>query len=352
MSRTRRESTRIRPRLEGFESRIVLDAAAPAVAATTVAETATTTATTATPTPNPAAEAATATTAATTTTTDATAAASRGPTLAFRTPQATLFSQQAAEADITLALRSPQALRKPVDVRVQTVEGADAGTAVANQHYRPVDQVITFQPGQATRVVAIPLIPGASNPGQVTVDLKATIQDANAFTTATQVTIADIPDRSGPQIIDADLVVVDRAVKGIQITFNEPMNARTLEKVANYTVWDFSKKPSVGDWVGSILSGGKNDAFAPTPVRLRAAVYDADARSVLLVPKQRLLPTGQYDVTSGFRAPKPSVKPRKGGPSDTQGNLLGYFHISVGTPNKANSAGTKTASILSKFPHF
>lgn len=325
MSRSRRESIRIRPCLEGFEPRLVLNASTAAIVDTT------TTAPTPTPTP----------------TSDSTPS-DRLPTLVFRTPQATLFSQRAQEADVTLAIRSPQAIRRPLNVRVTTADQS----ALANVHYRPLDEVITFQPGQTTRVVAIPIIPGAPNPGELTLGVNATIQEEDAPTVSTQVTLADIPDRSEPQIIDADLVVVDRSVKGIQITFNEPMNARTLEKVANYTVWDFSKKPSVGDWVGSILSGGKNDAFAPVPVRLRAAVYDADARSVLLVPRRRLSPAGQYDVTSGFRAPKPSVKPRKGGPADAQGNLLGYFHVSVGTPNKANSAGVKAAGILSKFPHF
>lgn len=341
MSRSRRESLRVRPLLEGCEARIVLDAstavvASPAAVVAATTPTTTSTAATSPTTANEAAETSTTTTPV------------KGPTLAFRTSQATLFSQQAQEADITLAIRSPQALKQPVDVRVTT---ADL-TARANVHYRPLDEVITFRPGQTTRVIAVPIIPGAGNPGELTFNLNATIQDASAATDSTQVTIADIPDKSGPQIIDADLVVIDKAVKGIQITFNEPMNARTLEKVANYTVWDFSRKPSVGDWVGSIMSGGKNNAFAPTPVRLRAAVYDAESRSVLLVPRQKLAPTGQYDVTSGFRAPRPNVKPMKGGPADTQKNLLGYFHISVGTPNKAISAGTKTASVLSKFPHF
>lgn len=305
MSRSRRERLGLRPRVEGLEGRVALAADG----------------------------------------------ALSGVTLDLRPTGEGLYSQQTPHADVKLVMRTPGPRREAVPVRVATVDGPNGGTAIAGQQYVPVDETVTFQPGETTKMISVPLVEGAANPGQVTVALQATALTAEAPSTMTKITIDKRGDMAGPRITRSRLLTENGQVRGIALTFSEPMDRRGVEKVANYTVWDYSRKPTVGDWFSTILSSGQNNAFKPLPVAVKTALYDEATKTVTLVPRRPLAARGQYDVTSGFRAPFPNVRPRKGGPADLQGNLLGYFHVSVGTPNKANNAGAKTAEALSKLPH-
>jgi hypothetical protein len=274
-----------------------------------------------------------------------------GATLNFRPTGKGLYSQQTTSADVKLTLTGQASRREAVPVQVTTIDGPNGGTAVAGAQYLPLNETVTFQPGETTKTVSVPLVQGAANPGQVTVALQATAMTPDSPTASTKITIDKRADMTGPQITRSRLLVDGGQVQGIALTFSEPMDKRSVERVANYTVWDYSRKPTVGDWFSAILTSGKKDPFAPLPVRLKGALYDEATQTVTLVPRRPLIPSGQFDVTSGFRAPTPTAKPRRGGPADLQGNLLGYFHVSVGTPNKANDAGTKAVNVLHKLPH-
>ena len=279
------------------------------------------------------------------------ASALSGASLNFRPVGEGLYSQQSQTADIKLSLQQSGPRREAIPVCVTTVDGPNGGTAIVGKQYLPINETLTFQPGETTKTISVPIVTGAENPGQVTVALQATALTSDAPTAAIKITLDKRADMAGPRITRSRLIVNSGQVEGITLTFSELMDRRTVERKANYTVWDYSHKPTVGDWFSTILTSGKKNAFQPIPVALKAALYDEMSKTVTLVPRRRLLVNGQYDVTSGFRAPFPNVKPRQGGPADLQGNLLGYFHVSVGTPNKANDAGAKTANVLSKLPH-
>jgi hypothetical protein len=278
------------------------------------------------------------------------AAGAVGGPLIFQVANKGVYSQQAPTADVSLTMRPlPGQARRPVAVEVATVDGPHGGTAKAGTHYLPVRQVVTFQPGERTKTISIPLVPDARNPGALTVAVQATAQTPRAETAATEITLDHRDDLAPPALARWRLVVEKGKARGIALTFSEDMNPATVQRRSNYVLWDSSRKPSVGDWIETILKAGGGGAFDPAQRRIKSVTYDPATRTALLVPRGRLSPTGQYDLTSGRRAPRPGLA-RPGGLADASGNLLGYFRIRVGQTNKALQAGQEAVDVLEKIP--
>src|SRR5262249_17977748 len=153
MSRSRREGLGLRPRVEGLEGRLVLAAGALS-----------------------------------------------GATLNFRPTGKGLYSQQTPSADVKLTLTGQASRREAVPVQGTPIDGPNGGTAVAGAQYLPLNETVTFQPGETTKTVSVPLVQGAANPGQVTVALQATALTPDSPTAATKITIDKRADMTGPQI--------------------------------------------------------------------------------------------------------------------------------------------------------
>lgn len=274
-----------------------------------------------------------------------------GGILTFRAPNQGIFSQQATAATVTLKLDTGgQKLKAPVPVQVDTVEGPYGGTATPNQQYVPVHELLTFQTGQMTKTITVPIVSGAANPGQLTVALTATAQTANAISTTTKITLDSRDHVVPPQMLKWKMLVEKGKGRGIALTFNQPLDAATATNRKNYYLWSSTKETKVRDWIGALLTNGDHNPFKPVPVRIKAVEYDPATYTVTLRPKAVLIPGGQYDVTSGLKATK-TGKPKPGGLTDAYGNLVGYFHVTLGKVNEANRAGAAAADVLNRIPH-
>lgn len=273
-----------------------------------------------------------------------------GGVLAFRAANDGIFSQQAPAANVTLTLRTAQKLKAPVEVQVDTVEGPYGGTAQPNVQYLPVHEMVTFRPGEMSKTISVPIIAGAENPGQTTVALTATAQTADAVTTTTRITLDSRDYVIPPKLLKWEMLVEKRRGRAIVLTFNQPLNEATARDPKNYYLWSSTKKTSIRDWIGTFLSNGNHNPFKPVPVKIRRVDYNPADNTVTIIPRGKLVPNGQYDVTSGLRAAKDRrVKP--GSLTDAYGNLVGHFRVTVGKVNEANKAGAKAADVLNRIPH-
>jgi len=219
----------------------------------------------------------------------------------FVTAQSQVFLQQSGEALITLS-RDSYSAQGPLSVEFRTsppanpvsVAGkASAVAATAGEHYLPVDEIVTFQPGQTSLTVSVPIVREAANPGVVLVGISAKPLVANGSAVTGEIAIASDPDQLPLAINDARVVREASGASAVTMTFNQPMARATVENLGTYRI-----------------------ERAGRPVPLKSATYDAATDTVTLVTKSPYNPARVYKVTIGSN-PRP---PRRGRPAP--GNVV------------------------------
>ena len=234
---------------------------------------------------------------------------STSPTVTFQ--QAVIVaSQQSDVATVTLVRNATPAYTGPLEVRVRTVPSQADGA-----NLEPVDQTVTFAPSQdpttARRpkplkqaeaafaadeefaTVAVPIIKGAPNPGEVDVELTLTPVDGPPDLLVGPPAVLQIKasaDVAPPTITGSRLTS-----RGIELTFSAPMDP--VQNLKNYQVWDSTRSAVSGNsttaraMTGGILGMGspfQKRTALPKRVPLRAAVYDPATQSVILIPTRPL----------------------------------------------------------------
>ncbi|MFO0907519.1 MAG: hypothetical protein U0794_04025 [Isosphaeraceae bacterium] len=108
--------------------------------------------------------------------------------------------------------------------------------ATAGEQYLPVDQVVTFPPGETKATVSVPIVGEAENPGIALVGLTVTPLAANATVSTADIAIASGPDRLPLAINDARMIRDASGASAVTMTFNQPMARATVENLGVYRV--------------------------------------------------------------------------------------------------------------------
>ncbi|OJW19635.1 MAG: hypothetical protein BGO49_14400 [Planctomycetales bacterium 71-10] len=192
--------------------------------------------------------------------------------------------------------------RGVVSVRYRTTSGA----AAAGVDYAATSGVLTFQPGQTSAVIAVPVLPFAHNRGDVSVGvvLEDPTGGARLGPAATaSLTIRDVdPDLVPPTVGRVRLLGPSNAIGGLAIPLSEPANSATAWNAWAYSVYDLGPNGVYGDG---------DDA----PVALLPPGYDAANPTIYLTPAAPLAAGRHYAVVIRGAGPNALV--------DLAGNPLG-----------------------------
>ncbi|WP_165064364.1 Calx-beta domain-containing protein [Paludisphaera rhizosphaerae] len=161
------------------------------------------------------------------------------------------------------------------------------GTAAPGVNYQPVSGVLTFQPGQTSAVIAVPVLSYAHNRGDLTVGVALGGPTGGATLGATSnasLTIRDLdPDFTPPTVSSIRLEGDAGSIADLAITFSEPLNAATARNGLAYTLYDLGSNGVFGD--------GDD-----TPIAYLAPGYDPATNTVYLNPTSPLPAGRQYAV--------------------------------------------------------
>lgn len=170
--------------------------------------------------------------------------------------------------------------RGAVSVRYRTA----AGSATAGVNYQETSGVLTFQPGQTTATIAVPVLPFAHNRGDVSVAV--ILEDATdgatlGPATTASLTIRDVdPDVTPPGVGRLWLLGPSNAIGGLAFTLTEPADPASALDARAYALYDLGANGIYGD--------GDD-----TPIAAQPPGYDAATRTVYLTPTA-FLPLGRH----------------------------------------------------------
>ncbi|HEV3165269.1 MAG TPA: Calx-beta domain-containing protein [Isosphaeraceae bacterium] len=232
-------------------------------------------------------------------------------------PQSTGFTQSeysvsqfANAAQIALSVRT---ISRPVEVVFSTEV-----TSAAGIDYQPVQQTLTFQPGDTVKTVTVPIIPAAPNPGEVDVKLYLTEQGSARLPSR----VASLAILNRQDIVPPQIVATQLTHQGLTLTFSKPMNPATVTDVRKYAV---TERTSIkGSDVVNFLFLGKLPSVSKVP--LRSVTYDPTTNTATLIPAKRLSVSAQYEVTSSTSRVLSTARPRKNALQpiqDMSANLIG-----------------------------
>ncbi len=146
-----------------------------------------------------------------------------------------LVSEHVPSAAIILA-RSGD-LNVAEQVRFTTSDG----TAKAGVDYAAIDQIVTFGPGETVKTIPLTIVNDGQLDGEETVNLtldNPPLSPGNSDYIVNDVlTIADREDVTSPTIRNERLMVTPSgAVKGVVLTFSEPMALGPVQDIRNYSL--------------------------------------------------------------------------------------------------------------------
>jgi hypothetical protein len=218
-------------------------------------------------------------------------------------------SQQASSFDVTLGRDASNGRHNLLNVPLSVNFSASLGSttsagdrialpASASNTFTPVSESITFPAGVAIETVRIPVNPGATNPGLVPIELSVSaaapgvslVSDGGGVPSAVVYLVTGPAALPPPPagMTNAHLIVQGKTVSGIAITFSRPMASSSVENVHNYAVT--KPGPAVTDWLS------RQSAVLPSPVPLKAALYDPTTYTVTLIPEKPLKTSVLYTI--------------------------------------------------------
>jgi hypothetical protein len=268
------------------------------------------------------------------------------------------FFQQSGSAQITLT-RSAYSAQGTLSVEFSTdsaaaPEGVTTKTVAAatpGQQYLPVDESVTFQPGQTALTVSVPIVPNAANPGIVLVEMTTKPLVTGGIAENGYFAILSGPDQLPLTINNAQIVPQASGAPAITLTFDEPVAQAAVENLESYRITPApagsvvvslesrSSKPasshggsllnSPPTLPGGILAGvltpiasfapGLHSLFPPPKISLvpsiplQSATYDAATYTVTLVTTKPLNPSRVYQVAIGAGLGTPRSRKRDHG---------------------------------------
>ena len=273
------------------------------------------------------------------------------------------FLQQSGSAEITLTRPSPaiqgtlsvefstDSAAPPESVPATTITGPEnvsvknIAAATPGQQFLPVDETVTFQPGQTALTVTVPIVPNAANPGIVAVGITATPLVTGGIPVTGAFAIVSGPDQLPLAITNAQIVPQALGALAVVLTFNEPLAPASVGSLENYRITPTGRSGPVSPLpvsrkrassrrssttappLGGIAAGADLAALAflsavgatyklpqgPPPIPLRSATYDAATNTVTLVTAKPLHLSRVYQVVIGPARGRPgfaSTMPR------------------------------------------
>ena len=149
-----------------------------------------------------------------------------------------------------------------------------------------ISKNVTFQPGQASLTIPVPV--PAVPAGYVSVDVVLAVQrpfmSLVNFPTTTNFTVFASADKVPPTIVATKLTP-----QGLALTFSKPMDSNTVQDIHNY---DVNTLP------GPVNMGGNWSLPPEEHLALQAAVYDPTTQIVTLIPTKPLDLADTYAVGS------------------------------------------------------
>jgi hypothetical protein len=152
------------------------------------------------------------------------------------------------------------------------------GTAVAGVDYTPVNETVTFQPGQTSQPIQIPVLPAPASDGTRVLGIDVSSSPGGPPTSEAFLIITHSSDTTPPQIIASKALTRGAYVTGFVLTFSKDMAPGPVQDVSNYAV----ENPR-----SYRLVRGKQWLTSRT-VPLSSAVYDPTTRSVTLTLAHRI----------------------------------------------------------------
>jgi hypothetical protein len=203
-------------------------------------------------------------------------------TLAFPSPAVTVST--AAGTSTVTVVRSGGS-----GGTVSVAYATGGGNAVPGTDYTPVSGVLTFQPGQSSKTIAIPILSGSGtsgltfglslsnpsggaslgSPAALTVTLSAPSNQGQPGANPSGVT----PNAVGPTITNLQLLSNGGAITGIVLLFDRALDPARAETVANY-----------GNLIRTAGPDGVFGTLDDGIVSIAAAAYNAANHAVTLTP--------------------------------------------------------------------
>ena len=207
-------------------------------------------------------------------------------------PPVQVVGQQDGQAVVTLS-RFGSIGPGRMQVRVTT----DPSSPAVGVNVGAVDQTVTFANHKKNATVTVPLLSGASNPGEVDVNLIITPVSPNvAIEAPLELRILASDATLPPKILSTW-----GKSQSIVLTFNKPMNPVGASNVNNYVVQTKKAVLATNKFLvpidiltlpllplGGATSISTSSSQSTQTVPLRAANYDPATNSVTLVLKRRL----------------------------------------------------------------
>jgi hypothetical protein len=207
-----------------------------------------------------------------------------------------VVSQDAGEATVRLS-RSDTAgsLRVEVTTAPSPYVGVNVGA---------VDQTVTFAAVQRQATLTVPILSGARNPGDVSVNLTAKIIDPAPAVPPVPF-VLDLRIVASDPTLPPKVVSIVATSQDIVLRFNKPMNPAGASNVKDYAV--------------SVV----NDSMNSWP--LKSAEYDPATQTVTLIPKHPNLNIHSLTTATRLHRVRTSVRARHQsnaapGLTDLQGN--------------------------------
>ena len=229
--------------------------------------------------------------------------------------ESTVFSRQAGEATIVIE-RSSRRGEAKVEVSTQPPDGAGpiANPAVPGQQFLPIDQTVTFAPGQTRATVTIPLVPGEDGPDTATLPIAIQPEHGRGRVYLQSITLVNRADVTGPRVVSASLIGRGDKIAGARLTFSEPMDPVSVSDPRAFSLTD-DHQFGLSDWLAyaSFQSNEQGN------LRFRQANYDPATNTLTLMLGHPVENQGRYRLIGGGRGVSRS---RVGSPTDAHGNRM------------------------------
>lgn len=206
-------------------------------------------------------------------------------TVAFQRPFMSV-SGGAGHAEIVL---QRSAGYNDVATTQEQVQLATSGTAVAGVDYSALPRVVTFEPGETSKTIQVPILASGSTSGtkMLRLALAPTIDSPGG--SVAFLAISHGSDATPPRLLKAKVVVKNGFVQSFVLKFSEAMAAGPVQDIRNYQLDDPKSLRTVA---------GSNWTLPTREIALKKAVYHQATHTVELIPKQRIKPLPMFFVLS------------------------------------------------------
>jgi hypothetical protein len=255
-------------------------------------------------------------------------------------------SQSATAIDLTItrSMRSKQVpVNSPLTLNLSAVALSPAskrgGKPVESSAIAPLNNSVTFQAGETTQSVQLPIFVQAPLPSLVPVQITVSPKSHPQTKAEIMVDLASGQQLVPPSITGVSIVRKGSVGKGIAVTFSQPMAPASVENVHNYAVKSVPLNQVTLIPFASSTSGPS--VLRPTSyltsssaqaVPLKAARYNPATDTVLLVPKTPLTVAKSFTVKSPASLGSLHTRPSIAEPlTDANGNVLNPLNFPEGS---------------------